>query len=67
MNNTKRVLVALALAGAVLTTTGVAHAGTPTAAANRHVGANPAPSEGLNILGIGLGHVLHGLGLGVGG
>ncbi|MFF7199909.1 hypothetical protein [Streptomyces sp. NPDC008141] len=61
MNHTKRVLVALALAGAVLSASGTAHAQTPAAPANIFGSADP------DILGINLGHVLHGLGLGVGG
>ncbi|MFC8198332.1 hypothetical protein ACFUTV_23485 [Streptomyces sp. NPDC057298] len=68
MNHTKRVLVALTLTGAVLTMSGAAHAQTPAAMANSPIRAIPAPAgEGLNILGINLGHILHGLGLGVGG
>ena len=63
MNNTKRVLVALTLSGAVLTMSGAAHAVTPAAMAM----AAPANGQGLNILGIDLNHILHGLGLGVGG
>jgi hypothetical protein len=46
---------------------GTAHAQTPAAMANSPISAIPAPAEGqgLNILGIDLGHILHGLGLGV--
>ncbi|MEU9438627.1 hypothetical protein [Streptomyces sp. NPDC048252] len=65
MNHTKRVLVVLTLAGAVLTMSGAAHALTSTTMAN--IRAIPAPADGANILGIDLGHILHGLGLGVGG
>ncbi|WP_407835188.1 hypothetical protein ACE1OC_00275 [Streptomyces sp. DSM 116496] len=60
MNNTKRVLVALTLSGAVLTTSGAAHAEAATAN-------SPSSAAGANILGIDLNHILHGLGLGVGG
>lgn len=67
MNNTKRVTVALTLAGAVLTMSGAAHAGSPAAMASSHIMAAPADGQGLNILGIDLNHILHGLGLGVGG
>lgn len=61
MNNTKRVLVALTLSGAVLTMSGAAHAEAATASSpSRAVAADGIP-------GIDLNHVLHGLGLGVGG
>ncbi|GHE56412.1 hypothetical protein CP980_00365 [Streptomyces vinaceus] len=61
MNNTKRVLVALALSGAVLSMSGAAHA----AAATANSPSRAVPVDG--ILGINLNHILHGLGLGVGG
>ncbi|MEU3408556.1 hypothetical protein ABZ766_32030 [Streptomyces sp. NPDC006670] len=61
MNNTKRVLVALTLSGAVLSTSGAAHAEAATASSPSMA----VPADG--ILGIDLNHVLHGLGLGVGG
>ncbi|MFF9010864.1 hypothetical protein ACF087_34410 [Streptomyces goshikiensis] len=61
MNNTKRVLVALTLSGAVLSMSGAAHAEAATAS---------SPSRAVQadgILGVDLNHILHGLGLGVGG
>ncbi|MET9607346.1 hypothetical protein ABZZ17_20065 [Streptomyces sp. NPDC006512] len=58
MNNTKRVLVALALSGAVLTMSGAAQAGAATAGSTSRA----VPADGINF-----GHILHGLGLGVGG
>ncbi len=62
MNNTKRVLVALTLSGAVLSMSGAAEAAT----ASSH--STGVPVDGpLEILGIGLSHILHGLGLGVDG
>ncbi|MFJ3206267.1 hypothetical protein [Streptomyces sp. NPDC086989] len=61
MNNTKRVLVALTLSGAALTMSGAAHAEAVTA----NSPSRAVPADG--ILGIDLNHILHGLGLGVGG
>ncbi|WP_328930888.1 MULTISPECIES: hypothetical protein [unclassified Streptomyces] len=62
MNNTKRVLVALTLSGAVLSMSGAAEAAT----ASRHSAGVPVDGP-LNILGIDLNHILHGPGFGVDG